>query len=291
MVDEKLGFTDKKKQSTGYAPQNTLAEPWHCQTYTTQQAAPPEESDSSAQSSPNYCLVMVHNSSKDENSPVIGSPGGGNFSMSDQPLAPVTDLHQICEAASGGPDSPELETLRLQISPDGRLKLPFLYQPSGLNGDCDPDEETSERKALLADLSEAKGAQGLRPELSTLIVYQAQEVSETCATNTYISNQVVPPSPQGPTSYLPIQPHFCPLPIASGTQSTYRQNWVPPIVPESSTGSRVSLQSTWVNPAERENQEEGVDEEDEEVNAGKGIFFKRMDASNSKLRINQESKH
>lgn len=279
--EKEAGFTYKKKQeSSGYAPQDNLEQPWHCQTYTTQQAAPPEEPHNSALSSPNYCLVMVHNSSEDESSPVTGTPGGGNFSKSKQPLAPVTDLHQISGAANRGPGSPEPETLMLQISPEGRLKLPFLYQPTGLNGKHDPEEESSEREALLSDQPEAKGMEDqalFHPQLSGLTVYCPQEVSEMCTTNTCISNdQVVPPSPpvppssQGQTSYLPIQPHICTVPMVSEIQSAYRQNWIPLRVPEISTGP----QSTWFNQAEFENQEELGDEEDEELNAGKGIFLK-----------------
>lgn len=284
----KPGFTDKKKQeSTAYAPQDNPGPPWHCQTYTTQQAAPLKEPHNSALSSPNYCLVMVHNSSEDESSPVTGPPGGGNFSKSKQPLAPVTDLHQISGAANGGPgvQSPEPETLMLQISSGGRLKLPFLYQPTGLNGERDPEEESSEREALLSDQPEAKGMEDqalFRPQLSGLTVYCPQEVSEMCTTNTCISNdQVVPPSPPGPpspqgqTSYLPIQPHSCTVPMVSEIQSAYRQNWIPLTVPEISTGLEVSVpQTTWFNQAELENQEDGEDEEDEEMNAGKGIFLK-----------------
>lgn len=264
----------KKQESTGYAPQDNLAQPWHCQTYTTQQVAPPEESNDSALSSPNYCLVQVH-SPEDENSPIVHSPGGGIFPMGNRPLAP--GLPQRSEPDSGGPHSPELEPLRLQFSPDGSLKLPFLHQPSGLQGDRDPEVDTTEQTALLSDQPEAKGAddQGLfSPLLSGVIVYSPQGVSETCTTNSYISNEVVPQSPQGPTSYLPVQTHFSPLPMASGTPAAYRQNWVPQTVPESLTGSGVSLQGTCVNPSEGENQGEGENEEDEEVTAGKGIFLK-----------------
>ncbi|KAG5271391.1 hypothetical protein AALO_G00179160 [Alosa alosa] len=264
--DKKIGSTSKYE---GYAPQDTHPQPWHCQTYNTQQMAPPEDSQGSALSSPTYSVVVradVHNSSEDESSPT-------SFPVSGRPLAPGSHLHghQKGEAGEGDPQSPQSGPLKLQISSDGTLQLPFLHHLPRAIGDCDPQEEISEQTALLSVQPETggPGEQSLYlPHLSSLTVWGSQEEElEACATNTYISNEVIS-SPQGITPYRPVQEQFYLGPLASTSQTNYKQNWVPPVVLESFNGPGVSLQSAWVNPAEGEQQG------DEEEEAHKELYLK-----------------
>lgn len=245
----------------GYTPQDDH----HCETYASQQVGPPEDSQGSALSSPTYSTIVRApelNISGDESSPTKEGLGWSAFPVPNRPLPPGSNLpaHQSGEVADRGLHSPETKPLMLPTSQSAeglRLELSFL-------------EETSECTALLSDQPEAEAEAIFVPRLSSITVGDSdsfEEKSVACSTNSYLSNELVP-SQQGPTSYLPDRVHFCSGNLPSSFQSNYRQNWVPVTVPESSTGSVVSSQSSWVSPEEEDQQEE-----EEEEEACRGIFL------------------
>ncbi|KAL2084760.1 hypothetical protein ACEWY4_020278 [Coilia grayii] len=276
----------------GYAPQDNCTDlAWHCETYANQQVALPEDSqEDSGISTTTYSLLVmaqVLNSSGDESSPTdeglgtrrlaTGRLPAGPSALPDGPTLPVSDPPegQSGEAAANqGTRSPEPGPLRLQtsLSPGGGLRLLFQLPSSGATGTCSPEAEVSERTALLSDPAEAGGGAGkslFLPTLSSLIVKDSDcpdEESEEPRTNTHISNEVVP-SPQVPTSYLPVREHFSSVPqVLPGNPScNYKQNWLPGMVHESSPGSLTTLQTSWVSSGEVEQQEK--------EEASRGIFL------------------
>ncbi|XP_063054257.1 interferon lambda receptor 1 [Engraulis encrasicolus] len=229
-------------------------------------------------------------------------------SMPNGPTLPVSGLFNphTKEAADNAPHSPESAPLRLQtsLSPGGGLRLTIqIPSPRASGGACSLEEEPSERTALLPEPpgpgdGGAGGGSGERlilPTLSSLIMEESMGESpdEDCSdteesrmdtyTHTHplahISDENdVDPTPLLPSSYLPVQEHFCPahpgVPFVTGftdvpsndASTDYRQNWVPDVA-QQGTGGAMGLNSIWGNSAE------GEEEEEQEEESSGGIFL------------------